>query len=920
MSQKEFGHINGYAEYLANNDGSSNNSSRSNIYSEEEPETRNIFNDDTSTLANGIDLDDDKTEKHNTLNKHQLPASVMYIPEEGNFATDSTTLFDGQEGSSSKNGQFSFQHQKNGMKTSLKQLHYNQNKIALDRAINETIELIYELVSENKERPIFYPTEVEDSNSILLNSKKAHLALVRNNSSINAKTLAKAKIDISETTEDGEEIPEFKVLKLNLKIGNNTHQSNDNLVNTLDKKSVATLLEKKLNQQVKYLLNLKDRVDDTSSKVFVTGDLNAGKSTFCNALLRRQILPEDQQPCTSVFCEVIDAQKENASIEEVHAVPIGNDYDIKDETSYEIHALKHLEDLVYECDKYSLLKVYVLDNRSFQESLLRNGVIDIKLIDAPGLNMDSYQTTQVFSRQEEIDLVVFVVNSENHFTLSAKEFIAAAAAEKRYVFIVVNKFDNIRDKNKCMAKILDQVKSLSPDTYKDAQDFVHFVSSTDVLDSAPGGGDGGDGDDEPDNGERRNPIDPNFDQLEASLRKFILEKRAISKLLPAKSYLTNILNDMKTLSNINEKIYLHEKHDKVEELKNKIAPKYDDIMYKSVAINDSINKLIEKTCSDIYDLAKSDTITTLNEFGDSQVVFYQGLQHLYEYAKDTQKVMIDTILSSVQQSEQKAKLLTSEKVTEIIKFGQNTLGEEFLNDKVFKSDLMFTRRRDTIKKHLDDLIGFGDFFDPSFDSMMLWLGIPRDFVSTTKEQINYFNPTTLISSIPMSATALQDKIPSQITLHTLYSSTKLLTTGALVRKVYSVSHLLKPSVLKKFVAPIILGCGGFAIYYLINDIPNAFPRKQARKIKRHVQKMEYVHVNADRISKECRQVLNYPARQVMNNFQTSIDKRSGEKEKLEKSIKDAEISHLYFQSLLGKISHQQELTNEIDLESVHTVD
>ena len=73
-------------------------------------------------------------------------------------------------------------------------------------------------------------------------------------------------------------------------------------------------------QQVKYLLNLKDRIDDTTSKVFVTGDLNAGKSTFCNALLRRKILPEDQQPCTAVFCEVIDASKENNSIEEVHAV------------------------------------------------------------------------------------------------------------------------------------------------------------------------------------------------------------------------------------------------------------------------------------------------------------------------------------------------------------------------------------------------------------------------------------------------------------------------------------------------------------------------------------------------------------------------------------------------------------------------
>ena len=149
-------------------------------------------------------------------------------------------------------------------------------------------------------------------------------------------------------------------------------------------------------QQVKYLLNLKDRIDDTTSKVFVTGDLNAGKSTFCNALLRRKILPEDQQPCTAVFCEVIDASKENNSIEEVHAVPIGKEYNIRDESTFEVYPLESLEDLVYDCDRFSLLKIYVLDHRSFQESLLHNGVIDIKLIDAPGLNMDLYQTTQVF--------------------------------------------------------------------------------------------------------------------------------------------------------------------------------------------------------------------------------------------------------------------------------------------------------------------------------------------------------------------------------------------------------------------------------------------------------------------------------------------------------------------------------------------
>lgn len=862
------------------------------------------------------------------------PEVMVYMPLDGTFAHDSTTLFEGDQGSSSANLASSKKPRRSSLSdlalaVSLKQVHYNENRVALDRSINQSVDLLHELSTENKSRPVFFPTESGDSENALLNSPRAHLALVRRKTDLESKTLGKAKIgdlegrDNDEDNDDFKEIhsAEFKVLKLNLKMGH----KDDKIMSNLDKKSISTLLEQKLQQQIKYLLNLKDRVDDTSSKVFVTGDLNAGKSTFCNALLRRRVLPEDQQPCTSVFCEVIDAAKENRGIEEVHAVPIDKEYEKTNEASYERHPLNKLEDLVYECDKYGLLKVYVLDYRTAEESLLGNGVIDIKLIDAPGLNMDSYQTTQVFSRQEEIDLVVFVVNSENHFTLSAKEFITAAAAEKRYVFIVVNRFDNIKDKNKCMSRILDQVKNLSPDTHKDAKDFVHFVSSSDILEGLPDGGDGGgdggdDGDGDPDNNNLPHFADPNFDHLESSLREFILGKRAISKLLPAKSYLINLLGDLKTLSVINEKIYSREVEKMKSQLQSTIAPQYDQILHDSVRMNDKINKMIERTCTAVYDATKQQILTTVEEFGSTQIVPYQGLQYAYDYAKETQRRMIETIISSVKISEDNARILTGNNVEEIVGIGKNILGEEFLTDKVFNADLMFTRKRDNIKKKLDDLIELSDFFDPSFDSVLLWLGIPQDFISTTKDQVNYYSPALLISAVPTSVTSLKTQLPTQLTLHTFYSSTKVLTVGALIRKAWTFSSLLKPSVLKRAAVPLLLGVSGFTIYYLINDIPNAFPRKQARKLRKQVIKMDYGHVNADRISKECRQVLNYPARQVMNSFQTSIDKRSGEKKKLEKEVSDAELSRGYFKNLLIKIERQQKFVEDIDLEKIHSVD
>lgn len=146
--------------------------------------------------------------------------------------------------------------------------------------------------------------------------------------------------------------------------------------------------------------------DDVSSKVFITGDVNTGKSALCNSLLKQRLLPEDQLPCTNVFSEILEA-RENDGIEEVHAIPLNiaptlkeaiDMYSIQNPKTYEIHTLKELPDLVPQNGKYALLKIYIKDDkRPASTSLLRNGTVDISLIDSPGLNMDSLQTAEVMS-------------------------------------------------------------------------------------------------------------------------------------------------------------------------------------------------------------------------------------------------------------------------------------------------------------------------------------------------------------------------------------------------------------------------------------------------------------------------------------------------------------------------------------------
>jgi GTPase SAR1 family protein len=805
------------------------------------------------------------------------------------------------------------------------QLQYNQNRTALGRAISETVDTLKKLQDMNSKWPAHYPTVQRPSPAPRVHADPRP-GLVHTQSGFDnhtepepfkrpaprrAGTTIGAEMMEPESSGAATRAPaaeprlvtpqlsrQFSVLKIELKM-EGVHQTE--LVHSLEKQSIASLLDGQINNSVRHLFSLRDRIEDTSSKVLITGDLNAGKSTFCNALLRRKVLPEDQQPCTSIFCEVLDC-RENGGIEEVHAIPNGMDYNRHDESTYAVFGLEQLEDIVIDNEKWSQCKVYIKDVRSVDQSLLNNGVVDIALIDAPGLNNDSLKTTAVFARQEEIDVVVFVVSAANHFTLSAKEFIFNAAREKAYMFMVVNGYDNIRDKKRCQEMILKQVNHLSPATFKESSELVHFVSSN-AIPVAPAGGPDGPGgsgsgsgsssggpsgdpshDDEPSDkkdkgkGKEQEKID-DFNELEASLRRFVLEKRARSKLAPAKTYLLNVLGDLGSLAGVNKEVAQNELDRVTRELKE-LEPVYEKSKKARSEAGEGVDFTIDETASDIYKASRDTINNTIARVGEQNLgVEYPGLFSVYQYADELKTAMLEQITRSVHDCEEAARDHTAKGVGGIKNLGVLHLGDDY-EDLTFKSEYMFRTRRDALTRQVDVDVEMSDFFDLT----SLW---------ERQEKVAGASMAVTIAGV---------------------IGGRMFGGVGWVDGALGAAKVLGPNNLRRLMIPGIVLAVALGASYALSSIPHSLPRRLSQKLSAQLAELDYTHANATRISSEVRRALKFPADKLREGLQRSVEQLLDERKEKIKLQSESEVAKKYFSNLVRESGDIRSRVMRVDLE------
>lgn len=722
-----------------------------------------------------------------------------------------------------------------------------------------------------------------------------------------ALTLAK---DVSEmpTEESFEfaESDEFHVLGVNMTVEDEQLQSASALAYSVQKQGIANLLNLRLDSAVDRVSKLKTRMADTRSKVLVTGDLNCGKSTLVNALVHRDILPTDQQPLTTVFTEVLDALQ-NDGAEEVHVVKLDQlaSYDRSNPATYTKAAISDLEELQGDPDAPPdhALKVYVSDPRSHDRSLLNNGIADITLIDAPGLNFDVLKSTDILTRQQEIDVIVFCVNAEYHLTQSATDFLRNAGREKAYIFVVVNRYDMLKDKARCKRRVLKQIKELSPHTYTDREELIHFVDSQSAL--AQSLVDGAD---------EQGLMDAAFVSLEAALRSFVLLKRSKSKLMPAQTYLTKLLSDIELLAAANALLAKSET-DGAKAILDKSKPVLDSLKAQRNAMEAELEALEDNTIRTVEDDVKKTLGDALVQVAEGKLdagydlPTWRGILNAWDYAQEVRLALLQSLDRAVERVESQARVTTAEAVQQVTQVGERALaaapnGSEARQPRVFDPTAMFNRRGRGRGAAAGVGIGlsrtpelnqsaFGDVFD--FEHFVeTYVFLPSSDDSTKK--------------IEDSATAIS------VASLGLGAATMVGTKTFGLRSIVQAIDLLGNKSVRAWAAPVLMLAVAGGVSWLIIDLPYSIPRTVGRRIATQLQQGNTTQVglltstptfidgHASRVGRETRKVLRLAMWDVRERHRAVGEETGRTVKEAEQLYKRATVAWGFFVSVGEKVA------------------
>jgi mitofusin len=206
---------------------------------------------------------------------------------------------------------------------------------------------------------------------------------------------------------------------------------------------------------------------------------------------------------------------------------------------------------------------------------------------------------------------------------------------------------------------------------------------------------------------------------------------------------------------------------------------------------------------------------------------------------------------------------------------------------------MFSKRRDSLARSISSNISLSDFVDITFP-VLPW--------SSDKGNKS--------SNDDLASTA-----SNALTLASVVGGSRLILQSDWLAHSFRAVGLVDFSMLRKLAIPCLVALGAWGVVYVVSDIPNALPRKMARRIRREIDSMDYVRANADRISKECRKVLRYPQQDIISAFQSNIERKVRDKEECAKSVKRADTANQHFVQFHKEAAQQRAGLSQINLDT-----
>lgn len=231
------------------------------------------------------------------------------------------------------------------------------------------------------------------------------------------------------------------------------------------------------------LAEVKNRLQEGSLRVLVMGNFNAGKSTFLNALMGKNLLPTKVIPATAVISEIVYADEASATLFPKKGKGKGGE----EPFNVKIEALQDYILIDHKAPQNDEIKVENPYEKVIVKYPLNICKLGIELVDSPGLNDPTCHDEITLNYLPTADAIVYCMNSQMAFTAFDKAEIEhlRALGYKSIIFVltyfdVLEQQDLMTGGNNAKTARNHYTNVLSP--YTDlGSDGIFFVGSLPAL-------------------------------------------------------------------------------------------------------------------------------------------------------------------------------------------------------------------------------------------------------------------------------------------------------------------------------------------------------------------------------------------------------------------------------------------------------